>query len=688
MCVNTYENITMRPNVALTVAMLIQATATAAWAIMPDDPGPAAVRFTINSLENRRVISPYIYGSNSSAIANRTFDRSGGNRMTGYNWETNASNAGADWYHHSDYHLTGGQANRPPGAAVSGMIQSAAANGRAALITVPMAGYVAADANGTVDETQLAPSSRWKQVVAKKATIYPGSPFSSNPNTTDAYVFTDEFVNWAESTKQAGQPLWYSLDNEPGLWGESLPAGWQSGSPPNPCCNPANGVNPSPQGRTHPTLHPYAPTFNELRDKTIAHSTAIKDVNPNALVFGGVGYGWNEFTTLQDAPGRVTSPAHPGGDQTGELHYYEWLLKEVATAEAQQGRKLMDVLDLHWYPEAQGGGVRITGGDTSAAVVAARVQAPRSLWDPTYTETSWISQWSTWVGTPGNPGPVQLLPRVQRDIDDFNPGTKIAITEYNYGGGSHYSGGIAQADFLGILGREGVLAANWWDLGNGSSYVNSAFEIFRNYDGAGGRFGDTSIDADSSLIGDAAVYGSVDSADPSRMVLVAINRTGSAKTTGIAVTHDRLFDRAEVYRFAGGSPNIARAADIELELRNAFQYTMPAWSVTALVLTSDGPPGDFNFDGQVDAADYVVWRKIGGGGSEYANWRATFGMTVGQGGGFAKASVPEPSSWLLIATGIALHCWSSRRGTRSVRANCSVRRGLHHSWLSCTGRRI
>jgi hypothetical protein len=30
-------------------------------------------------------ISPWIYGSNSSAITNRTFDRSGGNRMTGYN---------------------------------------------------------------------------------------------------------------------------------------------------------------------------------------------------------------------------------------------------------------------------------------------------------------------------------------------------------------------------------------------------------------------------------------------------------------------------------------------------------------------------------------------------------------------------------------------------------------------------
>ena len=256
------------------------------------------------------------------------------------------------------------------------MIQSAATAGRAALITLPIAGYVAADGNGTVDETQIAPSSRWKQVVAKKATIYPGSALSNNPDKTDGYVFTDEFVHWAETTKQAGQPLWYSLDNEPGLWGEALPAGWQSGVEPNPCCNPANGVNPSPEGRTHPTIHPYAPTFAEMRSKTIANATAIKDVNPNALVFGGVGYGWNEFTTLQNAPDAVTTPSHPGGDQSGEMHYYEWLLQQVRNEEVAQGRKLMDVIDLHWYPEATGGGVRITGTETTSAVVNARVQAP------------------------------------------------------------------------------------------------------------------------------------------------------------------------------------------------------------------------------------------------------------------------------------------------------------------------
>ena len=69
-------------------------SASIAWAITPDDPGPAAIRFTLNSGQDVKPISPYIYGSNSDLITNRTFVRSGGNRLTGYNWETNASNAG------------------------------------------------------------------------------------------------------------------------------------------------------------------------------------------------------------------------------------------------------------------------------------------------------------------------------------------------------------------------------------------------------------------------------------------------------------------------------------------------------------------------------------------------------------------------------------------------------------------
>jgi hypothetical protein len=76
----------------------------------------------------------------------------------------------------------------------------------------------------------------------------------------------------------------------------------------------------------------------------------------------------------------------------------------------------------------------------------------------------------------------------------------------------------------------------------------------------------------------------------------------------------------------------------------------------------DSLPGDFNDDGTVDGADYVVWRKNPGGiytQDDFNTWRAHFGHTLGSGSTFPPppsaldSSVPEPSSWMLCAAA----CW-------------------------------
>jgi Glycoside hydrolase family 44 len=640
-------------------------------AITPGTPGPGDVHFTINSTQNVKAISPWIYGTNGTSLnSSVTADRLGGNRWTAYNWETNASNAGADYYFESDNYLS---SSSTPGAAVLPTLNADGTAHRSLIVTVPTAGYVSADESGPVQLADVAPSARFKQVVSKKSTIYPGSPLSLTPDKTDNYVFTDEYVNWVESHKAAGQQVFYDLDNEPGLWGEPLPAGWTPG-------NPNTGTPHSPQGRTHGEVHPYAPSYTELRDKTIANAGAVKDVNPNALVFGGVGYGWNDFTSLQGAPDQNTNkPApHPGGTyQTGEMYFYDYLLQQVHAAEVARGRKLMDVLDMHWYPEAQGGGVRITDNspNPSQALIDARVQAPRSLWDPTYAETSWITQYSTL-------GPIKLLPRTQTDINDFDPGTKIAISEYNYGGTNHISGGIAEADVLGIFGQQGVFAANFWPLDSNanSQFASGAFKMFLNYNGTGGKFGDTSVAASvgSGEIANSSVYASVDSTNPNRMVVLAINRTGAAKTAAISLTYDRVFNHAEVYQLTSASSNPARVSDISLNLLNALDYTMPAYSVTTLVFIANGLPGDFNHNGVVDAADYTVWQdSFGQSGvnlaadvdnsgtvdaNDYALWQQNFGRSD-LGGGGSQAAVPEPETWLLLAIGLVI--LAIQRGTRS-----------------------
>jgi hypothetical protein len=68
-------------------------------------------------------------------------------------------------------------------------------------------------------------------------------------------------------------------------------------------------------------------------------------------------------------------------------------------------------------------------------------------------------------------------------------------------------------------------------------------------------------------------------------------------------------------------------------------------------------PGDFNFDGSVDTADYVVWRKTDGTHGGYETWRANFGTTLGMGSTSAEHSasqsaVPEPAAPSLLSLGI------------------------------------
>jgi hypothetical protein len=92
-----------------------------------------------------------------------------------------------------------------------------------------------------------------------------------------------------------------------------------------------------------------------------------------------------------------------------------------------------------------------------------------------------------------------------------------------------------------------------------------------------------------------------------------------------------------------------------------------AASVTPIVSPdpslSEGVPGDYNHNGKVDAADYVIWRN---GGSptpnslaDYNTWRTNFGNHTGSGLG-AQSSVPEPSV-MMLAIGAVLSLASAYR---------------------------
>jgi hypothetical protein len=83
------------------------------------------------------------------------------------------------------------------------------------------------------------------------------------------------------------------------------------------------------------------------------------------------------------------------------------------------------------------------------------------------------------------------------------------------------------------------------------------------------------------------------------------------------------------------------------------ELPLMAWSDAAPA------PGDYNGDENVNAADYVAWRKgvvptLG----DYNHWREHFGESTGS-GAFANAEVPEPRVAALL---ISLAAICLRRG--------------------------
>jgi len=74
-------------------------------------------------------------------------------------------------------------------------------------------------------------------------------------------------------------------------------------------------------------------------------------------------------------------------------------------------------------------------------------------------------------------------------------------------------------------------------------------------------------------------------------------------------------------------------------------------------------PGNYNDDGTVDAADYVVWRRTDGSIGGYNTWRTNFGDSNGAGG----TAVPEPSALVLAAIAAMLCMLPQRTSTSSLK---------------------
>ena len=453
-----------------------------------------------------------------------------------------------------------------------------------------MNGYVSADRlgngdvrypNGNTSQPQLPQST---VLAARFVPEYPAKPggsasFSLNPSTTDGAVYQDEFVNWVNHKIVPGQQVFYDLDNEPDLWSS-----------------------------THAEVHPTAATYQEIVNDSIAYATAIKAVSPNALVFGGVNYGWQGYVQLQNAT-----------EDASITEYDSKLSGFVSEANARRrcgrGSSVGRCARHALVPRGTGHQRHSHHNNDTSAATGGRPGASGAIaGDPSYVESSWITQDSLPFQPSGTPAQfktnaIQLLPREQSLINQYDPGMKLSISEYNYGAGNHISGGVAEADALGVFGQQGVFSANWWPDGAANdNFTNSAFNMYLNYDGKGSKFGNTSIQATTNDIASTAVYASQDAGNPNRMVVVMINRTNAAVTTNLNIANSQSLSLVDAYQLASSSATISHVVFNPASPQwqwlgaNSLSYNLPALSVTTLALVKP-QLGDFNLDGLVNNAD-------------------------------------------------------------------------------------
>ena len=493
------------------------------------------MKITVDLKGEKKEISPLIYGVNQYTTPLKDVKtnsvRQGGNRMTAYNWETNASNAGSDWKHSSDTNLS---ESEDPADCVQQLSKDAAKyNVGYKLTTLQLAGYVSADKKGTVTEEEKAPSDRWNKVVLTK-----GSDFADTPDLTDGVVYMDEYVNYIikklGDSKSATGIQGYSLDNEPVLWND-----------------------------THSRMHPEPVTIEELKTKSIEMAKNVKKLDPNAEVFGPALYGYTAFDHLDD------DDQHDEWEKVKKENNYHWYLDsyldDMHKASEEAGTRLLDVLDIHYYSESARKGAED------------RVQSVRTLYEKGFSENSWIGQWCM--------ENVPILPTIQASIDKYYPGTKLGISEYNFGGGSDTSGTIAQVEALGCYADHGVYFATLW---GGEPFIVSGINLYTNYDGKGGCFGDTLIPAKTEDVSKSSSYAAVNAKDDSKVTVMVTNKNMTEKENAVIdlKNAEKEYKSAAVYAIYGDDEQI-KLIDIIKDVKdNSVSVDLPAFSV-AMVVVSD-----------------------------------------------------------------------------------------------------
>lgn len=518
---------------------------------------------SLNPAVTGPTISSYIYGMagtdpknpNYATELNLPLMRWGGNPSTRFNWVL-----GNAWNSGRDYNFRNGNYGNPGKDVATEFVQSALQNKTAVLLTIPTIGWVAKNTDSSLQSLNvpahggvpIAPGSDAilgynptanRQLTSVQSLPRKNAPFVVKPDPTSKVIYQDEWVASLVSRfgKAAnGGVKFYAMDNEPDLWAEE-----------------------------HTDVHPADMSYDDTLKEFTDYASAVKAVDSTAQITGPVVSGWLGY--FYSALDRGNDNFKTAADRKAHdnMPFLAWFLQQLHTYETQHGQRLLDVLDVHYYPQADG----VYQGKTDAQTNAARLRATRSLWDRKYIDESWI-------GTQ-----IYLIPRLQDWINTYYPGTKIGISEWNFGADTTVNGALAIAQTLGIFASNNVYMASYWQYPPSDSPGFYAFKLFTNFDNKGGSFGDKSVPVQISDDHKVSSYAALDS-KTGHLHLILINpQPDVTQSISVELPQALPTQTANIYQISQQTQGKLVAQNpIDITSTKNLQISLSPYSITLLDL--------------------------------------------------------------------------------------------------------
>jgi hypothetical protein len=510
----------------------------------------------VNANEGRIPVSPYIFGRNNNlsdnpgsptSAANITLYKeaglrfareNGGNNSTKYNWRRKLSSH-PDWYNnvydHSWDFASQDIQDRMPGLQVMWAFQ--------------LIGKAAGNKNNNFNDWDYNRSQWWSGVgqnLAGGGQVNPAGGsralVNGNPDlyleawTADSTTGVLNHWFWPGGLGlDKNQFIYWSMDNEPEIW---------------------NG--------THDDVMPSLPAASAFMDAYFAVAKKAREKFPQIKLTGPVPA--NEWQWYR------------WGDQslTIDGKYYCWLeyfIKRVADEQKSSGIRLLDVLDIHWYP--------------SESSNADLVQLHRVFYDETY-----VYQGANGVKTVnGGWDTSQNKEYIFKRINDWlllhfgeNHGITLALTENDISSSNPNIVSVVYASMLGTFADNGVEIFTPWSWKTG---MWETLHLFSRYT-KGIRVKTTSGN-EATLSG----YSTVNSDDDSMTVILVnrdlnASRTATVNLTGFSVSNGsykvlELSSLPSTETFISHTSNALKSKTVTVS-GNSFNITLPALSTTAVIL--------------------------------------------------------------------------------------------------------